>query len=143
MNEGHLNHSGIVHGGLLEAGEDAAVLFQPANESFDDVSIAIGGRIKLDLSSAAIFVGFRWYHRLNVHGLEHGIDPVGSKAFVGRNLFWPGNRSSFQIDNTGISVLQQSHQGLSLMNLSSGQLKCQRVPRIVACQMKLCGKTAS
>ena len=57
MNEGHLNHSGIVHGGLVEAGEDSAVLFQPANESFDDVSIAIGGRIKLLQSCVTIFVG--------------------------------------------------------------------------------------
>lgn len=50
--------------------------------------------------------------------MEHVIDPAGSKAFVGRNLFWSGNRSSFQIDNTGIGVFQQSHQGLSLHKLA-------------------------
>jgi hypothetical protein len=41
VNKGHLQHAGVVLGGLLEAREDATAFFEPADESFDDVALSV------------------------------------------------------------------------------------------------------
>lgn len=41
-----MNHSEVVDGGLLEAAEDAAKLFEPSNEPLDDISSTVGFAIE-------------------------------------------------------------------------------------------------
>jgi hypothetical protein len=54
----HFNHAAEVAGRLLEPREDAAALLEPADESFDDVSIAVRLAVEVDQPRIAILVGF-------------------------------------------------------------------------------------
>ena len=109
MYEGHLDHAGIIQCCLFEPGEDPPAFFEPADQAFNDVAIAVGFRIKRALPGVAVFVRFRRNHRLNSHRLKHRVDPLRAIALVTGNFFWPCDGHSFEIHNTGIRILQQSH----------------------------------
>ena len=86
-------------------GEDASALFEPADESFNDVTIAILFLVEPHRSSVSILVGFRRDHRLDPEGQQVRIDPIGAVALVGRQRHRPGDRDALSVDQAIVGAL--------------------------------------
>ncbi len=107
MDEGHFKHSGEILGGLFKPREDASAFFQPSDQSFDDIPLAVQFSVKLNGTSISIFVGFGWDHRLNPDFQEAFINPVGSVSFVAGQSNGPSDRFAFAIGNFRVCTVQQ------------------------------------
>ncbi len=57
MDEREVEYATKVFGGLLKSRENATTFFEPSNQAFNDVPLAIGFTIELDRACVAIFVG--------------------------------------------------------------------------------------
>jgi len=66
VDEGHLDHAREILSGLFEPREDASAFFQPTDQSFDDVALAICAPIELHGTSTAVFVFLGRNHRDDV-----------------------------------------------------------------------------
>jgi hypothetical protein len=141
MDEGQLDHGSVVGGGLLESCEDAAALFEPADEPLDDVSVAVGLPVELDGPSVAILVGLGRNHRFDAVLNQILVDPVGAVPFVSGQLKGPGNRLAVEVDH--FRLFQERFEGLRLMTLTGGKMEAERMSGSVAEEMDFGRKPAA
>lgn len=141
MDEGHLDHRGVVGGGFLEAGEDATRFFEPTDQSLDDVPLAVGVAVEFDQTRIAILVGLGGNDRFDAVFEQVLVDPVGTVAFVAGQLERPGDRLTALVDH--FSLFQKRFQGLRLVTLTGGEMEAERMPGPVAEQMDFGRKPAA
>lgn len=141
MDEGQLDHGSVVGGGLLESSEDAAALFEPADQSLNDVSVAVGLPVELDQPCIAVLVGLGRNHRFDAVFEQVLVDPVGAVPFVSGELQGPGDRLAVEVDH--FSRFQKRFEGLRLVTLAGGEMEAERMPGPVAEQMDFGRKPAA
>jgi hypothetical protein len=123
VDESHFEHTGEVLGGFLKSREDASAFFQPANQSLDDVPLAICFSVKYDRPGVPVFVLLGGNHRRDFHFQQTVVDPIGSVRFVSRQCDRPRNRLALAVENLGISTVEQRNQGGRFMVLARRQVK--------------------
>ena len=143
MNERHPDHAREVFGGLLEPREDSSAFLEPANQTFDDMAIAIGFTIKLDATRSAVFVGFGRYHRLDAKCQQVGIDPIRAVSFVAGQRHRPSDRFTLTIHHVGIGTGQQRIHHRRLVRLTGGQMKVEWMTPAVTENVDFAGYTAT
>jgi hypothetical protein len=141
VDESHFEHTGEVLGGFLKSREDASAFFQPADQSLDDVPLAICLPVKHDRPGVPIFVVLGRNHRCDFQFQQTVVDPIGSVRFVSRQCHRPRNRLTLAVENLGISTVEQRNQGGRFMVLARRQVKVKWMPLSVAQQMDFGGKT--
>lgn len=141
MYERHFQEAAEVLGGLLEPGEYAAVLFEPADKSFDDVAVSICLAIEFDRAGIPIFILFGGNHGRDSQVDQIFINPVRAVSLVACNGHGPGDRLAITVNNVGIGAFQQRFQGGRLVRLPRRQMEVQRMAFTVAEDMDFCGKT--
>lgn len=82
MDESHFDHASEVFGGFFKPSEDTSAFFQPANQSFDDVPLAIYFLVEHDGSGIAVFIFLGGNHWRDFHFQQTIVDPIGSVRFV-------------------------------------------------------------
>ena len=123
MDESHFKHTGEVLGGFLEPREDASAFFQPADQSLNDVSLAIRFLVERDRPGIAVFVFFRGNHRCDFQFQQAIVDPIGSVRFISRQGNRPRNRLALAVENLGVRTVEQGNQGGRFMVLARRQVK--------------------
>ena len=141
MDEGHFEHAGEVLGGFLEPREDASAFFQPADQSLDDVSLAICFAVERDRSGVPVFVFLGGNHWRDFQFQQTIVDPIGSVRFVSRQGNRPRNRLALAVENLGVRTVEQGNQGGRFMVLARRQVKVKWMSISVAQQMDFGGKT--
>lgn len=111
MYEGHFQESTEVLGGLLEPGEDATIFLEPANESLDDVAVAICLAIELDRACLSIFVFLGGNYWIDSEIQQVFINPVCTVSFVACHRHGPGDWLAIAIHEAGVRAFQQRFQG--------------------------------
>ena len=102
MDEGHFEHAGEVLGGLLESREDASAFFQPADQSLNDVSLAICVAVEHNRPGISVFVFLGGNHRLDFQLQQTLVNPIGSVPFVSGQGNRPSNWLALAIENLGV-----------------------------------------
>lgn len=82
MDKGELEHAEVVFGRLFEAGKNAATFLQPADEPFNDVSLAVCLAIELNGPGVGIFIALRRNDGCDARRQQILVDPVGAEALV-------------------------------------------------------------
>ena len=141
MNESHFKHTGEVLGGFLEPREDASAFFQPADQSLDDVSLAIRFLVEHDRSGIPVFVFFGGNHGCDFQFQQTIVDPIGSVRFISRQGNRPGNRLTLTVENLSVRTIEQRNQGGRFMVLARRQVKVKWMSICVAQYMDFSGKT--
>lgn len=140
MDERELEHAEVIFGGLLEAGEDAPALLQPANESFDDIPLAICVPVECDRPGVAIFVALGRDYRRDPRSQQVLVDPVGAEAFVAGQS--DGAQRLGCLLSADCRALQQCFQSLRLVRLSGREVDVEGMAVPIAEQMDFGGKPA-
>jgi hypothetical protein len=143
VDEGHFEHAGVILDGFLEPREDASTFFQPANQSLDDVSLAICVAIEVNRPGIPILVFLGGNNRRDLQLEQTLVDPVGTVSFVSRQGNWPCDRLSFVVEKFGVCALEQGNQAGGFMVLARRQMKVKWVSVSVTQQMDFGGKTAA
>lgn len=141
MNESHFDHTNEVLGGLFKTCQHPAAFFQPTNQSFNDVTLAIRFAVELYGSGVTVFIVLARNHRLDAKINEVAVDPIGSVAFVASQLRWVDDGNVVLIDD--VHSFKQRGQRLVVMRLTRRQMHMQRMPVTIAEQMDFRGKTAT
>jgi hypothetical protein len=140
VDERELEHAEVVFGGLLEACEDASALLQPANESFDDVPLAVCVPVEGNRPGVAIFVTLGRNDWRDSRGQQVLVDPVGAEAFVTRQSDRAQRFPDFLSGDC--RSLQQRFQGLRFVRLSRREVDVEGMAVAIAKQMDLGRKPA-
>jgi hypothetical protein len=141
VDEGHFEHAGEVLGGFLKPREDASAFFQPADQSLNNVPLAICVAVERDRSGISVFVLLRGNHGLDFQFQQTLVDPVGSVPFVSGQSNRPGNRFAFAVENLGVRSVEQGNQRGRFMVLAGCQMKVKWMSLSVAQQVDFGGKT--
>ena len=141
MDESHFEHTGKVFGSFLEPREDAPAFFQPADQSLDDVSLAIRFLVEHDRSGIPVFVFFGGNHGCDFQFQQTIVDPIGSVRFISRQGNRPGNRLTLTVENLSVRTIEQRNQGGRFMVLARRQVKVKWMSICVAQYMDFSGKT--
>ena len=123
MDESHFEHTGEVLGGFLKSRENTSAFFQPADQSLNDVSLAVYFPIKYDGPGVSVFVFFGGNHRRDFQFQQAVVDPIGSVRFVSRQGNRPRNRLPLAIENLGVRSVEQRNQSSRFMVLARRQVK--------------------
>lgn len=110
FDEGHLDESGNVDGGFVEACEHATGFFQPTDQAFDDVPLSIDIAIKVDWPIVAILVHLGGNHRYDPQFEQMLIDPVSSVSLVPSQLNGPSDRFGLVLPQQGFGALSHDDQ---------------------------------
>ncbi len=143
LNERHADHPAEVLRGLFKSGEDSAALFQPANQAFNTIAIAICLLVKLDKATIAILVTLGRDHRLDIQIQQVFIDPVGAIPLVARQRHRPGDRLAFFIDQLFIGADHERIEYGRFVRLTGGQMKVKRMTVPIAQNVDFTGQTAA
>jgi hypothetical protein len=143
VDERHFEHAGEVLGGFLKSCEDSSAFFQPADQSLNDVSLAICVTVEHDRPGVPVFVLLGGNYRLDFQPQQTIVNPVGSVSFVSRQGDWPRHRFSFAVANCGVRSVEQGNQGGRFMVLTRRQMKVKRMPLGIAQQVDFGGKPAA
>lgn len=138
--ERHPNHPGIVFRGLFEAREYAAILFQPTDEAFDDVTLAVGVAVPLDAAGFAILVALAGDHWLDAGIEEVLVDPLGAITFVASQRQRCNDRLAVAAGE--IDAFQERFQSGRFVSLSWRQMEVEGVSVRVAEEVDLRRKAA-
>ena len=141
MDESHFEHTGEVLGGFLKSREDASAFFQPADQSLDDVPLAICFPVKHDRPGVPIFVFLGGNHWRDFQFQQTIVDPIGSVRFVSRQSNRPCDRLALAVENFGVRTVKQGNQGSRFMVLAWRQAKVKWMSLSVTQQMDFSGKT--
>ena len=141
MNKRHLDHAEEILGSLLKSREDAAALFEPSDQLFDDAALSVFLLVKGNRPRAAIFIRLGRNHRLNASFQQVAIDPVSAVRLVARQSDGPSNWFVVKIDHHLVGALQQRLERGGFMGLSGRQMRMQRMAATVAEQVNLGRKT--
>jgi hypothetical protein len=128
--ERHLNHPGIVFRGLLEARENAATFFQPTDEPFDDVTLAVGFSVPLDTANFAVFIALAGDHWLDASIQEVLVDPRGAITLVACQSQRSDDRLAVAAGE--VDAFQERFQSGRFVGLSWRQMEVERVSVRVA-----------
>jgi len=140
VDESDFQHREVVFGRLLEACEDAPAFLQPADESFDDVAVAICLSVKLHGSGIPILVALGRNDRCDARSEKILIDPVGAEALVACQPH--GAERLLNLFPCDGNSLQQGFKSLGFMGLSSGEVDVEGVAMAITEQMDLRRKSA-
>ncbi len=135
LDEGHLDHTAEVEGGLLEARQNAATFLQPADQPLHDVASAIGLGIERHLACVRGLVAFWRDYRLDAEALQILVNPVGSIAFVAGQLQREEHRLVVEIAQR--HAFEQRFERLRFVGLAGRDAEVQRIAVPVAQQMDL------
>jgi hypothetical protein len=141
VDESDFEHTGEVLGGFFKSREDASALFQPADQSLDDVPFAIYLPIEHDRPGVPIFVFLGGNHGRDFQFQQALVDPLGSVRFVSRQCHRPRNRLALAVENLGVRTVEQGNQGSRFMVLAWRQVKVKWMSLSVTQQMDFGGKT--
>ena len=141
MDESHFEHTGEVFGGFLESREDASAFFQPADQSLDDVPLAIYFPVEHDGPGVPVFVFLGGNHWRDFQFQQAIVDPIGSIRFVSRQGNRPRNRLALAVENLGVRTVEQGNQGGRFMVLARCQVEVKWMSLSVAQHMDFGGKT--
>jgi hypothetical protein len=141
VDERHFKHTGEVFGGFLEPAENASAFFQPADQSLDDVSLAIRFLVEHDRSGIPVFVFFGRNHWCDFQFQQTIVNPIGSVRFISRQGNRPCNRLTLAVENLSVRTIEQRNQGGRFMVLARRQVKVKWMSVSVAQHMDFCGKT--
>ena len=131
----HSDHSTKVLGRLLKPSEHTPALFQPADQTLNDVAIPVRFLVEYHRPGVTVFVGLRRNDRLNSKVKQILVNPVGAIAFVSGQCHRPSNRGLVVIEQMLIRVDQYVIQGRCFMGLPSGHVERQRMALSIAKQM--------
>ena len=106
MDESHFEHTGEILGGFLKSREDASAFFQPADQSLDDVSLAICFSIERNRTDISVVTFLAGNDRRDFQFQETSVDPIGSVRFIASQSNRPGHRLPFAIENRGIRAVE-------------------------------------
>ena len=109
MNESDCEHSGEVLGGFLKSREDASAFFQPADQSFDDVSSAVFFPAEHDGPSVLVFVVLGGNHWGDFEFQQTIVYPIGSVRFVSSQGNRPRKRLALAVENLGVRTVEQGN----------------------------------
>ena len=140
MDESHFEHTGEVLGGFLKSREDSSAFFQPADQSLDDVPLAVCFPVKHDGPGVPVFVFLGGNHRRDFQFQQAIVDPIGSVCFVSRQGNRPRNRLPLAVKNFGVCAVEQGNQGGRFMVLARRQVKVKWMSLSVAQHMDFSGK---
>ena len=141
MDESHFEHTGEVLGGFLKPREDASAFFQPADQSLNDVSLAICFTVEHDGAGVPIFVFFRGNHRRDFQFQQTIVDPISSVRFVSSQGNRPRNTLALAIENLSVRTVEQGNQGGRFVVLARRQVEVKWMSLSVAQHMDFGGKT--
>ena len=141
MDESYFEHSGEVLGGFFKSREDASALFQPADQSLDDVPLAICFPVEHNGAGVPIFVFLGGNHWRDFHFQQTVVDPIGSVRFVSRQGNRPRNRLALAVENLVVRTIEQGNQSSRFMVLAWRQVKVKWMALSVTQQMDFGGKT--
>jgi len=141
VDESDFEHTGEVLGGFFKSREDASALFQPADQSLDDVPLAICVPIEHDTPGVPIFIFLGGNHGRDFQFQQAFVDPLGSVRFVSRQCHRPRDRLALTVDKLGVRAVEQGNQGSRFMVLARRQVKVKWMSIPVAQQMDFGGKT--
>lgn len=111
MDESHFEHTGEILGGFLKSREDAPAFLEPADQSLDDVSLAIRLPIELNRSGIPILVFLGRNHRRDFQFQQAIVNPICSVCFVSGKSNGPGNGLAVAIKHFGVCAVEQGNQG--------------------------------
>lgn len=143
MDEGHFDHSGEVDGGFFKAGEDAAAFFQPADQSFHNVALAVAGFVEVYRPCVSVFIGLRGDHGSDLQFQKHLVDPVRSISFVAGDGGGPGHELAITGRQFVVDAVEQIDERRVFVSLTGREFKVNRTTVGLAHQMNLRGKTAA
>ena len=143
MDERHFQHATEVFCGLLEACEDAAGFFEPADQALDDAALSVRFTIEGDGARLAMVAVFARNHWFNSQFEEVLIDPIGPVAFVTSQSDRPSERFSRVVDKFAISSHEQHIENGRIMSLTRREMKMEWVAMAITQQVNFCGKTAA
>ena len=141
MDERHLDEATKVQCGLVEPRKDSSRLFQPADETLDDIPAPVRSPIKFHRTGSTVFVLLRRNHWLDAELQQVRINPVGAIPFVTAKLHRPSYRLAFAVLQLGIRSFQERVQCRGIMGLPGRQMKVQWMATTIAEQVNLGGKT--
>jgi len=140
LDESHFDESAVVLGSFVEACEDAAAFFEPADESLDDVASPVVVAVKAYGSRILILVRFGGNDRRDVQAEQILVDPISAVSFVACQRQWPGDGLAVAGEDGCVGAFQQFGQHGGFVVLPGGQMEVQRMPMAITKQMEFCGK---
>ena len=143
LNERHADHAAEVLRGLFKSREDSAALFQPANQAFNNIAIAIRLLVKLDEPTIAILVALGRDHRLDIQLQQVFIDPIGAISLVARQRHRPSDRLADFIDQLFIGADHERIEYGRFVRLTGRQMKVKRMTMAIAQNVYFAGQTAA
>ena len=143
MDEREFQHATEVFGRLLESGEDASAFFQPTNEPFNDITLAVCVSIEFYEAFVAVFVLLRGDYGLDAQLQEAFVDPIGTIPLITTQRQRPRDAFPVAIEQASIRTIENLLQGSGFMGLAGRQMKMQRMTEAITEDMDFCGKTAA
>ncbi len=135
LDERHFDHSTEILGGLFKARQDSTIFFQPTDQSFNDVSLAVFFLVELHGPGVTILVFLRRNDRPDAQIQKIFVDPIGTVSLVAAERNRPGNRFSVSIDELGIGSFQNGIEYGGFVRLARCEMEVQRMPDTVAEKM--------
>ena len=117
LDERHLDHATEVLGGFLESREDSAAFFEPADESFHDVSASIRFFVKAHRACITVFVFLRGNDGRHTQLDNVFVNPISTVSFVAPQGDRPGDRLSVPITQVGVGTFQKRIEYRRLVRL--------------------------
>jgi hypothetical protein len=111
VDESYFEHTGEVLGGFFESRKDATAFFQPADQSFDDISSSVFLLAERNGPGVRIFVFLRRDHGDDFEFQQAIVYPIGSVRFVASQGYRPRHGLSLAIKNFDIRAFKQGNQG--------------------------------
>jgi hypothetical protein len=111
VDESHFEHTGEILGGFLKSREDASAFLEPADQSLNDVALAIRLPIELNRSDIPILVFLGRNHWRDFQFQQAIVNPICSVCFVSGESNGPGNGLAVAIEYFGVCAIEQGNQG--------------------------------
>jgi hypothetical protein len=143
MDERHFQEAAEVLGRFIEAGEDAARFFEPADEAFDDVAPLVRTAVELHRPSGAS-VGFPGGDdRSDAQREQVFVDPLRAIPFVAAQLHGPSDLPTAAVAQDIVGSDEQRVERRGFVLLSGRQMEVQGMAGGVAEQMDFGRKSAA
>jgi hypothetical protein len=141
LDECPLDHAEEIAGALLESRENSAALFQPANETLDDIALPVLLTNEFRAPRGSVFVSFAGDHRADASIEQILIDPVSPLPLITSKC--DRRDSDFRFLACDFASFEEFSEARGFVRFSGGDVGMQRIAARVAKNVDFGAKSAA